>query len=55
MMHLIEELAGNWHWLDERIEGVSTDIKALADQDPACERLLLDLQPRHSIICWRGR
>ena len=40
MMHLIEELAGNWHWLDERIEGVSTDIKALADQDPACERLM---------------
>src|SRR4249919_3792496 len=36
MMHVIEELAGDWHWLDERIEGVSTDIKALADQDPAC-------------------
>lgn len=40
MMHVIEELAGDWHWLDERIEGVSTDIKALADQDPACERLM---------------
>jgi transposase len=26
--------------LDERIEGLSTDIKALADQDPACERLM---------------
>jgi transposase len=40
MMHVIEELAGDWHRLDERIEGVSTDIKALADQDPACERLM---------------
>jgi transposase len=40
MMHIIEELAGDWHRLDERIEGLSTDIKALADQDPACERLM---------------
>jgi transposase len=40
MVHVIEELAGDWHRLDERIEGVSTDIEALADQDPACERLM---------------
>ena len=40
MMRIIEELAGDWHRLDERIEGLSTDIKALADQDPACERLM---------------
>jgi transposase len=40
MMRIIEELAGDWHQLDERIEGLSTDIKALADQDPACERLM---------------
>jgi transposase len=26
--------------MDERIEGLSTDIKTLADQDPACERLM---------------
>jgi transposase len=38
MMRIIEELAGDWHRLDERIGGLSTDIKALADQDPACER-----------------
>jgi transposase len=38
MMRIIEELAGDWHRLDERIEGLSTEIKALADQDPACER-----------------
>ena len=40
MMRIIEELAGDWHRLDERIEALSTDIKALADQDPACERLM---------------
>jgi transposase len=33
-------LAGDWRRLDERIEGLSTDIKGLADQDPACERLM---------------
>ena len=40
MIRIIEELAGDWHRLDERIEALSTDIKALADQDPACERLM---------------
>jgi transposase len=40
MMHVIEDLAGDWHRLDERIEGLSTEIAALADQDPACERLM---------------
>jgi transposase len=40
MIRIIEELAGDWHQLDERIEGLSTDIKTLADQDPACGRLM---------------
>jgi transposase len=40
MMHVIEDLAGDWRRLDERIEGLSTDIKGLADQDLACERLM---------------
>jgi transposase len=40
MMHVIKDLAGDWRQLDERIEGLSTDIKGLADQDPACERLM---------------
>ncbi len=40
MIHVIEDLAGDWHRLDERIESLSTDIKGLADQDPACERLM---------------
>jgi transposase len=40
MVHLITERAGDWHRLDERIESLSADIEALADQDPACERLM---------------
>ena len=40
MVRVIEELAGDWHRLDERIEGLTTDIGAVADHDPACERLI---------------
>jgi transposase len=40
MMRLIEDLAGDWRRLDERIEGLSTDIANIAAQDPACERLV---------------
>jgi transposase len=40
MVHLITDLAGDWHRLDERIESLSADIETLADQDPACERLM---------------
>jgi transposase len=39
-MRMIEDLAGDWHRLDERIEGLSTDITRLVEQDPACERLM---------------
>src|SRR5215470_878165 len=40
MMQLIEDLAGDWRRLDERIEGLSTDITNVVAQDPACERLM---------------
>src|SRR3954453_9767641 len=40
MLRVIEELAGDWRRLDERIEGLSQEIEALARQDPACERLM---------------
>src|SRR3989454_4603429 len=40
MLHLIEGLADDWHRLDERIEGLSSEIGALACADPACERLM---------------
>ena len=40
MMRIIEDLAVDWRRLDERIEGVSTDITRVVEQDPACERLM---------------
>src|ERR1700761_9016801 len=40
MAHLIEDLAGDWRRLDERIEGLSGEIGALARQDAGCERLM---------------
>jgi transposase len=40
MVHIIEGLADDWHRLDERIEGLSSEIGALACQDPACDRLM---------------
>jgi transposase len=40
MVHVIEGLADDWRRLDERIEGLSAEIGALACQDPACDRLM---------------
>ena len=40
MMRNIEDLAGDWRRLDERIEGLSAEITALARQDAACARLM---------------
>ena len=40
MVHVIEDLAGDWRQLDERIEGLSADIKVLAEEDSGCERLM---------------
>jgi transposase len=40
MMCMIEDLAGDWRRLDERIEHLSTEIARLVEQDPACERLM---------------
>ena len=40
MIRIIEELAGDWRRLDERIDGLSNEIEALAHQDPACKRLM---------------
>jgi len=40
MVHAIEDLAGDWCRLDERIEGLSTAIELLARQDPGCKRLM---------------
>jgi transposase len=40
MLRVIEELMADWRRLDERIEGLSEEIEAVARQDPACERLM---------------
>jgi transposase len=40
LLHIIEDLVGDWRRLDERIEQVSLEIEALANQDTGCERLM---------------
>ena len=40
MVRVIEDLAGDWRRLDERIEGLSSEIEAIARQDAGCERLM---------------
>jgi transposase len=37
---VIEDLAGDWRRLDERIEGLSAEIGVLACADSGCERLM---------------
>src|SRR5215470_7576167 len=40
MVRVIENLAGDWRRLDERIEGLSSEIETLARRDAGCERLM---------------
>src|SRR5246500_3832920 len=40
MLRLIEDLAGDWRRLNERIEAISGEIEGLAREDQACERLM---------------
>ena len=40
MVHVLEDLAGDWRRLDERIEGLSNEIEAIAYQDAGCDRLI---------------
>jgi transposase len=40
MVRVIEDLAGDWSRLDERIEGLSCEIETLARRDAGCERLM---------------
>src|SRR5262249_40953148 len=39
-LRVIEDLTGDWRRLDERIEGLSSEIEVLARQDAGCERLM---------------
>jgi len=40
MIRVIEDLAGDWRRLDERITGLSNEIEAISRQDAGCERLM---------------
>src|SRR5499426_1186924 len=40
MLRVIEDLAGDWRLLDQRIEGLSSEIEILARRDSGCERLM---------------
>jgi transposase len=40
MARIIEDLAGDWRRLDERIEELSSQIETLARQDAGCDRLM---------------
>jgi transposase len=40
MVHIVEDLAGDWRRLDERIEAVSTEIEELAHADEGAVRLM---------------
>jgi transposase len=40
MLRVIEDLAGDWRRLDERIDALSDEIMTLACQDKGCERLM---------------
>jgi len=40
MLRIIEDLACDWRRLDERVEGLSNEIEAIARQDAGCERLM---------------
>src|SRR5215211_3753081 len=40
MIHLIEDLAGDWRYLDGRIETLTRDVADLARQDAGCRRLM---------------
>ena len=40
MVRIIEDLTGDWRRLDERVEGLSSEIQAIARQGSGCERLM---------------
>ena len=40
MVRMIEDLAGDWRRLDERVESLSNEIETIARQDAGCERLM---------------
>lgn len=40
ILRLLEDLTADWRRLDERIEAISAEIEALAEEDESCQRLM---------------
>jgi len=40
LLHLVEDLIGDWRRLDQRVDNVSLEIGVLAQEDAGCERLM---------------
>ena len=40
LVHLLEDLSGDWRQLDTRIEAITGQIEELARQDASCQRLM---------------
>jgi transposase len=40
MLRVIEDLAGDWRRLDERVASLSREIDTIARQDAGCDRLM---------------
>jgi transposase len=58
MVRIIEDLAGDWRRLDERVEGLSKEIEAIARRDAGCERLIsvpgIVLSKGRDFAAWLG-
>src|SRR5262245_40860486 len=55
LLHLLEDLIGDWRRLDRRIHAVSLEIQLLAQQDPAFDRLMAPVHASGSGSAVRGR
>src|SRR5262252_6234724 len=56
MLRVIKDLVGDWRRVDERIEGLSSKIEALARQDKGCGRLMtVPALGRSSRVRWWPR
>jgi transposase len=49
MVHMIEDLAGDLHHLDTRIDSVTGEIETVARDDEACQRLMTVVLSENSI------
>jgi hypothetical protein len=55
MVRVLEELAGDWRRLDERIEGLSNEIEAIARQNSSLGNAEHPLIKRSGLVFAAGR